>query len=179
MSVVTRETKETKVRVEMSRGTGKYQVDTGLPFFNHMLETLARYSWLDLKIQAKGDLKHHLMEDVAITLGTALSKVVPATAARYGSRFVPMDETLVHAALDVGGRYYYRGKLPNRLYEHFMRSFSEHARMTLHIRILRGKDRHHKVEAAFKAVGLSLRDALMDDGAVFSTKGSVDLKVEG
>lgn len=177
MSTVVRETKETKVTVELRRGKGVAKVDTGLPFFDHMLGTLARYAGLDLTLHARGDLKHHLMEDVAITLGTALAREVPDTAARFGERTLPMDDALVQAALDVGGRFYYRGGLKNRLYEHFMRSFAEHGRMTLHLRILRGKDSHHVTEACFKAVGLALRDALVDDGAVFSTKGSVSLEV--
>lgn len=178
MTVVVRETSETKIRVELAKGTGKAAIDTTLPFLNHMLVTLAKYSGLDLKIDARGDLRHHLMEDVAIATGAALARIVPATAARYGDRFVPMDEALVHAALDLGGRFYYRGPLPSRLYRHWMRSFAEHARMTLHIRVLRGKDRHHITEAAFKAVGLSLRAALEDSGVVFSTKGAVNLEVK-
>ena len=178
MSTVTRETKETRVTVELRRGEGRAKVDTGLPFFDHMLSTLARYAGLDVTLHARGDLKHHLMEDVAITLGTALQKEVPDTAARYGERTVPMDDALVHAAIDLGGRFYYRGPLRNRLYEHFMRSFSEHARMTLHVRILRGKDSHHVTEACFKAVGLALRAACVDSGVVFSTKGAVALEVK-
>jgi len=84
-----------------------------------------------------------------------------------------MDEALVHCALDLGGRPYYRGPLPSSLYDHWMRSFSDNARATLHLRVLRCVDRHHVVEAAFKALGLAVRDALADHGAVFSTKGAV------
>jgi imidazoleglycerol-phosphate dehydratase len=143
-----------------------------------MLVAFARYSGLDVAIQATGDLPHHLIEDVAICLGAALSGLLPATAARYGDRTVPMDEALVHCALDLGGRPYYRGPLPSSLYDHFMRSFSDNAKATLHLRVLRGTDRHHIVEGAFKALGFAVRDAFVDTGAVFSTKGSVALRVE-
>jgi imidazoleglycerol-phosphate dehydratase len=174
---VVRETKETQITVELARGTGPGRVDTGLRFFDHMLATFARYAGLELTLHARGDLRHHLMEDVAITLGTAVHKIIPATAARYGERTLPMDDALVQACLDAGGRFYYRGPLKNRLYEHWMRSFCEHARITLHLRVLRGKDSHHVTEAAFKALGLALRDAMVDEGAVFSMKGSVSLEV--
>jgi imidazoleglycerol-phosphate dehydratase len=153
-------------------------VSTGQPFLDHMLVAFARYSGLDVAIQATGDLPHHLIEDVAICLGAALSGLLPATAARYGDRTVPMDEALVHCALDLGGRPYYRGPLPSSLYDHFMRSFSDNAKATLHLRVLRGTDRHHIVEGAFKALGFAVRDAFVDTGAVFSTKGSVALRVE-
>jgi imidazoleglycerol-phosphate dehydratase len=178
MTTVVRETKETKVQVQVALGSGVAKVDTGQPFFDHMLATFARYAGLDMTLHARGDLRHHLMEDVAITVGAAVQKVIPATAARYGERCIPMDDALVHACLDVGGRFYYRGPLRNRLYEHWMRSFAEHARMTLHLRILRGKDSHHVTEAAFKAVGMALRDAMVDSGVVFSTKGAVALEVK-
>ena len=178
MSVVERRTRETQIRVELTRGTGKATAETGIPFLDHMLVTLSRYAGLDLTVRATGDLTHHTLEDVAICLGTALSALAPASAARYGDRTVPMDDALVHCALDVGGRFYFEGPLPSALYDHWMRSFAEHAKATLHLRVLRGRDRHHIVEAAFKALGLALRDALVEDGAaVFSTKGAVNLEV--
>ena len=96
--------------------------------------------------------------------------------ARYGHRVIPMDDALVGVTLDLGGRPYYDGPLPSALYDHWMRSFASHARMTLHIRVFRGLDRHHVVEAAFKALGLALRDALTESGTVFSTKGPVRSK---
>jgi len=178
VTVIVRETAETKIRVEVALGTGAAEVDTGLPFFNHMLATLAKYSGLDLTVRAHGDLRHHLMEDVAIAVGAGVAKVIPATAVRYADRFVPMDDALVHAAIDVGGRPYYRGRLPNKLYEHWLRSFCDNAKVTLHVRVLRGMHRHHIIEATFKAVGLALRDALVDSGTVFSTKGAVALEVK-
>ncbi len=178
MTVVVRETKETTIRCELAAGSGRATVATGQPFLDHMLVTFARYSGLDLSIQATGDLAHHLIEDVGICVGGALAAYLPATAARYGDRTLPMDEALVHCALDIGGRAYYRGPIPSSLYDHWMRSFADHAKATLHLRVLRGTDRHHIVEAAFKALGLAVRDALVDSGAVFSTKGGVALRVE-
>ena len=178
MTVVVRETKETTIRCEVVPGTGLATVATGERFLDHMLVTFARYSGLDLSIKATGDLPHHLSVDVAICVGAAVAAALPATAARYGDRTIPMDEALVHCALDLGGRPFYRGPLPSSLYDHWMRSFSDHARATLHLRVLRGRDRHHVVEAAFKALGLAVRDAFVDSGAVFSTKGGVALRIE-
>lgn len=177
MSVVERETKETRIRVTATVGKGSGSSKTGIPFLDHMMVTLARYSGLDLDISATGDLTHHTLEDVAICVGAALERIVPATAARYAHRVVPMDDALVECALDLGGRPYYRGPLPSSLYDHWMRSFADNAKATVHIRVLRGRDRHHMVEAGFKALGLCLRHALADDGVVFSTKGSVALRV--
>lgn len=179
MATVVRETKETQIRVELQAtgDVGANSVDSSIPFLDHMLVTLARYAGVSMQLQARGDLRHHLIEDVAICIGTAIAEITPATAARYGDRTVPMDDALVHCALDLGGRPYYRGPLPSRLYDHWMRSFADNALATVHIRVLRGVDRHHIVEAGFKALGLCLRDALADDGVVFSTKGSVGLKV--
>ncbi len=175
MITVDRSTTETTIRVEMAIGTGRADVRTGEPFLDHMMTALARYSGLDLTITATGDLRHHLIEDVALTVGEALRRVLPATCARYGERTVPMDEALVQAVLDAGGRPYYRGPVPSSLYDHWMRSFCDAAKVTLHLRVLRGRDRHHVVEAAFKALGFALREALVDTGAVFSTKGAVTL----
>ena len=178
MTVVVRETRETRVRVTISRGQGATEIATGAPFLDHMLATLARYSGLQLGVRAAGDLPHHLIEDVAISVGAALAGFLPAQCARYGDRVVPMDDALVHVAVDLGGRAYYRGPLPSTLYDHWMRSFAEHARATLHIRVLRGRDRHHVVEAAFKALGLAIREAVRVAGdETFSTKGAVKLEV--
>jgi imidazoleglycerol-phosphate dehydratase len=173
MKTLTRETKETTVQVSLGDAP---RIDTGLPFFDHMLTAFSSYSGLNLVVKATGDLKHHLMEDVALTVGAFVRRLTPATAARYGERTVPMDDALVAAVVDVGGRAYFKGKLPSRLYTHFFRSFATTAECTLHVRVLRGEDRHHITEAAFKAVGLALRQALRDDGVVFSTKGTVSWK---
>jgi len=177
MSVVERETRETKIRVSLSLGSGTAKTDTGIEFLDHMMVILARYTGLDLEVSARGDLAHHTIEDVAICLGAAFERVAPASAARYGHRVVPMDDALVECALDIGGRPYYRGPLPSSLYDHWMRSFADNAHVTLHLRVLRGRDSHHIVEAAFKALGLCLRDALVESGTVFSTKGAVALAV--
>jgi imidazoleglycerol-phosphate dehydratase len=175
MSTITRETRETTIRLELTRGSGAADVQTGIPFLDHMLVTLARYAGLGLHVRGRGDLRHHVVEDVAICVGMAVADLVPQNAARYGDRTVPMDDALVHCALDVGGRPYYRGPLPSALYDHWMRSFADNARATLHLRVLRGTDRHHIVEAAFKALGLALRDALVATGeSVLSTKGRVE-----
>ena len=178
MSVLLRETRETRIRVEIRRDPNESNVSTTIPFLDHMLMTLAHYSGLGLRVAATGDLRHHISEDVAIAIGAALAARVPTTATRYGDRTIPMDDALVHCSLDLGGRPYYRGPLPSTPYEHWMRSFADNARATLHLRVLRGTDRHHVIEAAFKALGLALRDALSDTGIVFSTKGSVAMEID-
>ena len=114
MTRLKRETKETSVRLSLKRGGGEIRITTDEPFLTHMVETLARYADLGLELEATGDLRHHLVEDVGISLGTALEKETPGTAARYGWALVPMDETLAQAAVDVGGRPYYVGPLPSR-----------------------------------------------------------------
>ncbi len=179
-SVVERVTRETQIRLEVERGEGKGDIATGIPFFDHMMVTFARYAGLDMTLRADGDLKHHIIEDVAIAIGTAVAEVISPSAARYGERTIPMDEALVQACIDMGGRPYYRGPLPSKLYDHWMRSFSDNARATIHLRVLRGVDRHHVVEAGFKALGLALRDSMRESGAaaVFSTKGPVSLEVK-
>ena len=175
--VVERKTGETTVHVSAACGGGEARVDTSIPFLDHMLTALARYGALDLAVSARGDLRHHIVEDVAIAVGLAVARALPETAARYGDRTIPMDDALVQAVLDTGGRTYYCGPLPSSLYDHWMRSFADAARITLHLRVLRGTDRHHVVEAAFKALGLALREAAVDGGVVFSTKGNVALEV--
>jgi imidazoleglycerol-phosphate dehydratase len=176
MSKLKRETKETKVVADVRIGSGAAKVDIDDGFLAHMVETLARYSGLDIDIEASGDLRHHLVEDVAIVLGLALADEVPMKAARYGWAQVPMDEALAEAAIDVGGRPYYVGRLPSKLYAHFLHSFATNLGATLHVRVLRGTDRHHRVEAAVKATGLALRQALAEGDVVFSTKGSVKIE---
>ena len=190
MGVTKRETNETSISVEILRAdngtsgaieqaaSGKKPIDTGNRFLDHMLTAFAKYSGLDLRISARGDLPHHLIEDVAITLGRAFRDVVPVGATRYGNRVIPMDDALVQVSVDIGGRPYYEGPLPSSLYDHWMRSFSNEAKATIHVVVLRGRDRHHVVEAAFKALGLALRDALVDTGDTVSTKGAVTLSVD-
>ena len=176
MTVVVRESSETLIRIEL--GTAAESViATTEPFLDHMLTALARYSGIAMQIEATGDLRHHLIEDVAIALGVAVAAHTPATCARYGERTIPMDDALVQVVIDMGGRPWYEGPLPSRMYDHFFRSFADNARATVHVRVLRGSDRHHIVEAAFKALGLALRDAMATTSAVFSTKGAVRLEV--
>jgi imidazoleglycerol-phosphate dehydratase len=177
MTVVERRTKETQVRVEITSAAFATTISTSVPFLDHMLTTLARYSRLGLTVQATGDLRHHIIEDTAIAIGAAVAATISGSISRYGDRTIPMDDALVHCALDLGGRPYYEGDLPSRMYEHWMRSFADNARATLHIRVLRGSDRHHIVEAAFKALGLALRDAMVAGDGILSAKGSVDLEV--
>lgn len=178
MKTYQRETRETRVVLSLSLETGAVvpEIATGEPFLDHMLTTWSRYSGVSLGVQAAGDLRHHLIEDVAITLGLALKDQMPAACRRYGHAVIPMDDALVEAAIDVGGRAYYEGRLPSSLYEHFLRSFAENAAATLHVRVLRGRDRHHIVEAAVKASALALRDALVRTDSVFSTKGAVHIE---
>ncbi len=175
MSRVERKTNETTIQLSVERGEGPSDISTGDTFFDHMLTTLARYAGLRLEVRAKGDLRHHLVEDVGIALGVALSEEIPAHAERYGSALVPMDEALVQAAIDVGGRAFYVGGIPSRLYQHFLQSLATNLGATLHVRVLRGEDRHHVVEAAVKATGLALRAAIRPGDGVFSTKGAVFL----
>jgi imidazoleglycerol-phosphate dehydratase len=175
MAHLTRETRESRVTVAVRAGGDDVRVTTTEPFLSHMVETLARYAGLGLELNATGDLRHHLVEDVAITLGLALAEEFPAEIARYGWAVVPMDDALVSAALDLGGRPWYEGELPSPLYEHFLQSLAVNVGATLHVVVERGRDRHHVVEAAVKATGLALGQALARGDTVFSTKGSVTL----
>jgi imidazoleglycerol-phosphate dehydratase len=177
MTTVTRRTRETEIRVELTCQSPGISVDTSQPFLDHMLTTLARYAGVGMTVTGRGDLAHHIVEDTAIAVGAAMADFAAAAAARYGDRTIPMDDALVQCVIDIGGRPYYRGNLPNGLYDHWMRSFADNARATVHIRVLRGRDRHHIIEASFKALGLALRDAMIESGEVFSTKGVVDLEV--
>ena len=170
-----RKTSETTVTVEIG-DDGNASSNTGVPFLDHMMSTLAKYSGVGFVIDTTGDLKHHLVEDVAITVGAIVREITPAKCARFAESTVAMDDALVHVVIDAGGRFYYEGALPGGLYDHWMRSFAENARITLHIRVLRGRDRHHIVECAFKALGFALRSALVEGDTVFSTKGAVQVE---
>lgn len=184
MLTLRRATNETEITLglawgEAPAGEGAPAIATGDAFLDHMLATLARYAGVTLRVAARGDLRHHLVEDTAITLGQALRRAWPAACRRYGHAVVPMDDALVEAALDTGGRAGYAGRLPSPLYEHFFRSLAENAGFTLHLVRRRGRDRHHVVEAAMKALGLALRQARAAEAEVFSTKGAVALDVTG
>lgn len=173
---ISRETSETSVKLRITRGEGRSRTEVGDPFLRHVIEIFARYARLDLDLRATGDLRHHLVEDVGITLGVAVHDLVRENVARFGWCVLPMDEVLVEAAIDVGGRPHFEGELPAPIYTHFLRSFAMSLEGTLHVRVLREGDRHHVVEAAIKAVGMALHQALAPRGSVFSTKGSVRLE---
>ena len=189
-----RQTKETTISVEIVLdGTGATTVDTGLPFFDHMLSQLGRHGGMDLVVSAKGDLQvdaHHTVEDVGIVLGEALAEALGDKRGirRFASVALPLDEALVDAALDVSGRPYlaYEVPLPEQvqplgsppfdpqLAEEFWRAFATAAGLTLHVHLVSGKNVHHVVEASFKAVARCLRDAVrVEGGDVPSTKGSL------
>ncbi len=192
-ATITRDTTETQVSVQVNLdGTGAYDVATGVGFFDHMLEQLARHSLMDLMVRAKGDLHiddHHTVEDVGIALGQAMTEALGAKTGinRYGSCLLPMDDALVRAALDLSGRAYLVwdvampsakiGTFDTELVREFFQGLSTHGGITLHVEALHGLNSHHIAEAAFKAVARSLRVALETDprkaDAVPSTKGTL------
>ena len=172
---VVRETRETKVEVSLDLdGSGEARVAVPDEFLRHMVETLARYSSVDLDAKADGDLAHHLIEDVAITLGRAYRQAMgDGPVRRIASATVPMDEALVQVTIDLIDRPYVHLEVPDIMYEHFLRSFAMELRATVHTAVLRGKDGHHIVEATFKALGMALREALEPKPSLVSTKSGV------
>jgi imidazoleglycerol-phosphate dehydratase len=146
----------------------------------HLLETLLRYARLSGTFTAQGDLAHHVVEDAGIALGAALAPLAEAEIVRFADRTVPMDEALVEAALDLGGRAHHESDLEavSPLTDHVARSIAHNADATLHVRVLREGMRHHVAEAAAKAIGLCLRDAMQPSADVESTKGSVQWRGE-
>lgn len=173
MARLKRETRETRIRLELLPDGGEIDVETDDEFLSHMVVTLARYAGVGVHLRATGDLRHHLVEDVAITLGLAFREEVPAEAERFGSATIPMDDALVRASIDVGGRAWYEGPLPSPLYQHFLQALAVNMAATLHVIVDRGTDRHHVVEAAVKATGMALRQAMRRGDTIFSTKGAV------
>ncbi len=172
---ITRETRETRVQVKLNiDGPCQAECDISEEFLRHMVETLARYSGVDLEISATGDIDHHLIEDVAITLGRAYREAIgESQIKRIASAIVPMDEALVQVTVDLIDRPFVHLELPDEMYAHFMRSFAMELRATVHTLILRGKDNHHIVEATFKALGTALAQAMSRTGTTLSTKSSV------
>jgi imidazoleglycerol-phosphate dehydratase len=184
-----RETRETQISVKINLdGCGKNRVETPIAFLNHMLTSIATHSFIDLEVEAKGDLQHHITEDTAITLGEALTAALGDMRGitRFGSARVPMDESLAEAALDVSGRPYSvielglsREKIEDMACEdisHFLRSLATSSRMTIHIKVQYGDNNHHRVEVAFKALALSLRQACKLDESCLeipSSKGVI------
>jgi imidazoleglycerol-phosphate dehydratase len=193
---VERATKESRVVVELDLdGSGEHDVSTGVRFYDHMLESLSRHSLIDLAATAEGDLDvdaHHTVEDVAIVLGQAVRDALGEKVGirRFGDALVPLDEALVQVAVDVAGRPYcvHTGEPPGQenvliggqfagsLTRHVLETLAFHGQLTLHVRVLAGRDPHHIAEAQFKAVARALRDAVALDpreGGVPSTKGSL------
>jgi len=190
-AIVERTTKETSITVELNiDGTGSAEVSTGIPFYDHMIDQVARHGGFDLKLLAKGDLHidtHHTVEDVALALGEAFRKAVGDRAGvrRFSSGRYPLDEAVIDIVLDLSGRpfVYWEVPIPEclplgnppfdpNLAEHAISSFATAANITLHVTLVRGSNVHHIVEAAFKGLGRSLRDAArIEGGGVPSTKG--------
>ncbi len=189
---VERKTKETEVRIALNLdGSGRAQINTGVAFLDHMLELFTRHGLFDLEITCRGDLHiddHHSVEDVGITLGQAFAESLgdKAGIARYGAAYVPMDEALCRACVDLSGRFYLAyevetvrhtvGNFSVELAEHFWRSLAENLRCNLHIDSLRGRNTHHILEATFKATARALREACALDPrveGVLSTKGAL------
>ncbi len=195
-AVVDRTTSESTVHVEVDLdGTGRTEISTTVPFYDHMLTALGKHSLIDLVVRASGDTDvdvHHTVEDVAITLGQALAQALgdKVGISRFGDALVPLDEALAQAVVDVSGRPYcvhsgepegqeyhlIGGHFTGSLTRHVLESVAHHARICLHVRVLAGRDPHHIVEAQFKAVARALRAAVAPDPRVHgvpSTKGAL------
>ncbi|HWR30912.1 MAG TPA: imidazoleglycerol-phosphate dehydratase HisB [Negativicutes bacterium] len=187
-----RQTKETAVKISLTiDGTGESQIDTGIGFFDHMLTLFAKHGLFSLEVKAIGDLNvdgHHTVEDVGIVLGQVLGKAAGDKTGikRYGQFYIPMDEALVLVVVDFSGRPYLAfeaelgqgriGEFDVEMVEEFLRALAVNAGLTLHVRMLAGKNRHHIVEAIFKALGRALAASLEKDARVQgvpSSKGSL------
>jgi imidazoleglycerol-phosphate dehydratase len=185
---ITRKSRETRLtaKVELA-GRGRIKVSTGLPFLDHMLEQVARYGEFDLTLRGAGDVQvdpHHLVEDTGIVVGQALTQALGDRAgiARYGFAYAPLDESLARVVIDLGRRPYLSynvqlrgriGTLESEVLEEFWRALSIHLGATLHVDVIRGRNRHHIAEATFKALGLAMREATSPGGGagVPSSKG--------
>jgi len=189
---IERSTKESSVLVELNLdGTGVHTIDTGIPFYDHMLSQLSKHGLLDLNVQTKGDLQvdaHHTIEDTALAIGQAINEALGDRAGlrRFGDAAVPLDETLVQAVVDLSGRPYLVheelalveliGTYDTSLTRHIWESIVATSQITLHVRVISGRNAHHMVEAQFKAVARALRDAVTVDPRVVgvpSTKGTL------
>ena len=188
---ITRKTKETSINVDLNiDGKGKYKVDTGIGFLNHMLEQLSKHSSMDMNIKAKGDTHidlHHTTEDTGIAIGECLKKASKKFVGikRYAHAMIPMDETLTRVAVDVSNRPYLiwkvdlkverLGEMDTELFKEWFQAFGQAAGLTLHVECLYGVNNHHKVESCFKGLARALRQAIEIDvrkaNAVPSTKG--------
>jgi imidazoleglycerol-phosphate dehydratase len=185
---VTRKSKETRLVAKVAlEGKGRIKVATGLPFLDHMLEQVARYGAFDLTLRGAGDVDvdpHHLVEDAGIVVGQALSQALGDRAGitRFASAYAPLDESLARVVVDLGRRPFLSynvalrgriGTLESEVIEEFWRSLSIHLGATIHVDLIRGRNRHHIAEATFKALGLALRSAMSASGGpgVPSSKG--------
>lgn len=188
---ITRKTAETDISLLMHLdGEGKSEINTGIGFLDHMLTLFSKHGKIDMILDCKGDLEvdfHHTVEDIGIVIGKALEKCLEDKKGikRYASDFVPMDETLVQASIDISGRAYLVfnsdfpknkvGDIDTELFEGFFRALVNHAKITLHVNLMYGKNTHHIVEAIFKCVGRIIKEASKIDGnEVMSTKGLID-----
>jgi imidazoleglycerol-phosphate dehydratase len=190
---ILRTTQETKIKVCLNiEGTGKYSINTGIGFFDHMLEQLAKHSLIDLEVEAKGDLHidfHHTVEDTAIVIGQAFKKALGERKGimRFASQYIPMDETLSRVVLDISGRPYMVwdvnfkrdkiGEMDTELFREWFYAFAFNLGANLHVKNLYGENAHHIIESCFKALALSLREACKINDRVSnqipSTKGSL------
>ena len=190
---ISRKTKETSISVEVNiDGKGKYKIDTGIGFLNHMLEQLSKHSLMDISVKAKGDTHidlHHTTEDTGIAIGEAISKAAGSRRGikRYAHALIPMDETLTRVAIDVSNRPYLiwkvdlkvekLGEMDTELFKEWFQAFSQSAGITLHIENVYGENSHHKIESCYKGLARSLKDAFEIDkrikSSVPSTKGKL------
>ena len=190
---ISRKTKETSISVDLNiDGKGKYKIDTGIGFLNHMLEQLSKHSSIDMSIKAKGDTHidlHHTTEDTGIAIGEALKKALKKSVGirRYAHAMIPMDETLSRVAIDISNRPYLiwkvnlkvekLGEMDTELFKEWFQAFSQSAGVTLHVENIYGENSHHKIESCYKGLARSLKDALEVDkrikNSIPSTKGSI------
>ena len=190
---ISRKTKETSIAVEVNiDGKGKYKIDTGIGFLNHMLEQLSKHSLIDISVKAKGDTHidlHHTTEDTGIAIGEAINKAAGNRKGikRYAHALIPMDETLTRVAIDVSNRPYLiwkvelkvekLGEMDTELFKEWFQAFSQSAGITLHIENVYGENSHHKIESCFKGLARSLKDAFEIDkrikSSIPSTKGKL------
>ena len=196
VATVERKTRETEIAVSLDLdGTGAGDIKTGIGFLDHMLDSFARHSGIDLKVRAKGDLHidfHHTTEDTGIVIGQAVAKALGGLTGirRFGSALIPMDETLTRCAIDVSGRPYFiwkvgftkpkLGEMDTELFKEWFQAFAQNAGVTLHIENLYGENNHHIAESCYKACARALRAAIEIDqrlaGLVPSTKGALGEK---
>lgn len=192
LSTIKRETKETDITLELDLdGSGRWRMNTGIRMFDHLLSQLAQHGVFDLKVSATGNDQHHLVEDVGISLGKALSEALgdKKGIVRMGSALVPMDDSLAQVVLDISGRGYtvlelaFKDKdisgLATDLIRHFLESFASEAKLNLHAKVLYGINDHHKAEAFFKALGRALDQATRIDERISGELPSTKELLEG